>query len=106
MTVGFSQLGDASAVVADLEAQRAAAGLVVASKQGQVEFNKHKGATLMRTDVRDQLDARGQQNLDDLQNAKVLMPGHPNDTWDNGIAAFVLDGDQDALLQVYLTAAP
>lgn len=29
------------------------------------------------TDVRDKLDAPGQRNLDDLQNAKVLVPGHP-----------------------------
>ena len=79
---------------------------VVASKQGQIEFNKHKGATPMRADVRDQLDEPGKQSLDDLVHAKVLMPGHPNNAWDDGIAAFVLDGDQDALLQVYLTAAP
>jgi glucose/mannose transport system substrate-binding protein len=79
---------------------------VVASKKGQVEFNKRKGATPMRFDVRAQLDEPGQVNLDDLVNAKVRMPGHANSTWDDGIGAFALDGDKDALLQVYMTAAP
>lgn len=79
---------------------------VVASKDGQVNFNKHKGATPMRSDVRDSLDAPGQKNLDDLVNASVRMPGHANADWDAGIEAFAKDGDQDALLQVYLTATP
>ncbi len=79
---------------------------VVASKDGQINFNKHKGATPMRSDVRESLDAPGQQNLDDLVGASVRMPGHANSDWDAGIEAFAKDGDQDALLQVYLTAAP
>ena len=79
---------------------------VVASRDGQVNFNRHKGATPMRTDVRDKLDASGQANLDDLVNAAVRMPGHANATWDDGIAAFALDGDKAALLEVYLSATP
>jgi len=79
---------------------------VVASPEGQVAFNKWKGATPMRTDVRDQLDAAGQLSLDGLINAKVLMPGHANDTWDKGIETFGKDHDKAALLKVYTDTAP
>jgi glucose/mannose transport system substrate-binding protein len=79
---------------------------VVASKEGQVEFNKRKGSTPMRTDVRDQLDEPGKISLDELEHATVRMPGHANSEWDDGIAAFLNDGDKAALLEVYLTATP
>jgi len=79
---------------------------VVASADGQVAFNHYKGATPMRTDVRDQLDELGQASMDALLNAKVLSPSHANSTWDDGIAAFVKDNDEAALLKVYSTAAP
>lgn len=80
---------------------------IVASPQGQIEFNKYKGATPMRTDIRDQIDDEGvKHNLDNLINAKVLIPGHPNAAWDAGIEAFALDHDREKLLQVYLESAP
>lgn len=79
---------------------------VVASPAGQVEFNKYKGATPMRTDVRDQLDEPGQLSLDGLINAKVLMAGHPNADWDKGIEDFAKDHDKEALLKVYVDTAP
>jgi glucose/mannose transport system substrate-binding protein len=79
---------------------------VVASQDGQVAFNKYKGATPMRTDVRDRLDAPGQTNLDDLVNAKVLMASHANSDWEAAIAAYATDGDKDALLAVYLKTTP
>ncbi len=79
---------------------------VVASADGQVAFNHYKGATPMRTDVRDQLDDLGKASMDALLNAKVLSPSHANSTWDDGIAAFAMNDDEDALLQVYLTTPP
>ena len=79
---------------------------VVASKEGQVAFNHYKGATPMRTDVRDQLDDIGKASLDALSNAKVLSPSHANSTWDDAIGVFAMDGDQAKLLNVYLTTAP
>lgn len=80
---------------------------IVASPQGQIEFNKYKGATPMRTDIRDQIEDEGlRHNLDNLINAKVLMPGHPNAAWDAGIEAFALHHDREALLQVFLDTAP
>ncbi|HXK16208.1 MAG TPA: ABC transporter substrate-binding protein [Polyangiaceae bacterium] len=79
---------------------------VVASPEGQVAFNKYKGATPMRTDVRDQLDSAGQLSLDGLINAKVLMPGHANDGWDKGIETFAVDHDKAALLKVYTDTPP
>ena len=44
--------------------------------------------------------------LDELEGAKVRIPGHPNSAWDDGIAAFLKDGDEAALLEVYMTATP
>ena len=79
---------------------------VVASKEGQIEFNLNKGATPMRKDVADQLDEPGQVNLNDLVNAAVRMPGHANDAWDAGIDKFKVDFDEAKLLEVYMTAAP
>lgn len=79
---------------------------VVASKEGQVEFNQYKGATPMRKDVRDDLDEPGQVNLDDLVNAEVRIPGHANAVWDAGIEAFKIDLKEADLLEVYMTAAP
>jgi glucose/mannose transport system substrate-binding protein len=79
---------------------------VVASKEGQVAFNRQKGSTPMRTDVREELDEPGQLALDNLINAKVLMKGHPNADWDAAFEAYSMDGDKDALLEVYLTATP
>ena len=79
---------------------------VVASKDGQVAFNKYKGATPMRTDVRDQLDDLGKISMDALLNAKVLSPSHANADWDAAIGVFAMDGDQDAMLSAYLTAKP
>jgi len=78
----------------------------IASPEGQVNFNKYKGATPMRTDVKDQLDTAGQLSLDGLVNARVLMPGHANDAWDMGIATFSMDHDKAALLKVYTDTAP
>jgi len=79
---------------------------VVASADGQVAFNKYKGATPMRSDVKDQLDDAGKLSLDGLINAKVLMPGHANDGWDKGIEAFAKDHDKAALLKVYTDTPP
>ncbi len=79
---------------------------VVASKEGQIAFNKYKGATPMRTDVRDQLDDLGKTSMDALLNAKVLSPSHANADWDTAIGAFAVDGDQDAMLSAYLAAKP
>lgn len=79
---------------------------VVASKEGQVAFNRKKGSTPMRMDVRDELDEPGKLALDNLLDAKVLMKGHPNAAWDDAFAAYAENGDKEALLQVYLTAKP
>jgi glucose/mannose transport system substrate-binding protein len=80
---------------------------IVASPQGQIEFNKYKGATPMRMDVRDQLeDETAKAGLDNLINAKALMPGHANAGWDAGIEAFAKDHDREALLQVYIDTPP
>lgn len=79
----------------------------VASPEGQVAFNLMKGSTPMRTDVRAQLDKPGQSNLDDLIDAKVLMPGFgwPME-WEMSVADFVENRDRDAMLKVWLEVPP
>jgi glucose/mannose transport system substrate-binding protein len=79
---------------------------VVGSKDGQVNFNKMKGSTPMRTDVRDRLDSASQQSLDDLANAKVRLPGIDNGMWDTAMGAYVTSGDKAALLATMLTITP
>ncbi len=79
---------------------------VVASKDAQVAFNRQKGSTPMRTDVRDLLDGPGQQNLDDLVNAKVRLPGFDNAMMDTAMTAYVNTGDAEALLDSLQTIAP
>jgi hypothetical protein len=41
-----------------------------------------------------------------LLNAKVLSPSHANSDWDAAIGQFSMDGDQAAMLKVYMTVAP
>jgi glucose/mannose transport system substrate-binding protein len=79
---------------------------VVASKPAQVAFNRQKGSTPMRTDVRDLLDPPGQQMLDDLVNAKVRLPGFDNAMMDAAMTAYVNTGDAAALLQSLQTIPP
>jgi glucose/mannose transport system substrate-binding protein len=79
---------------------------VVASPAGQVAFNQYKGATPMRSDIADKLDDTTKLSLDNLVNAKVLMPGHANAGWDMGIETFAKDHDKAALLKVYTDTAP
>jgi glucose/mannose transport system substrate-binding protein len=79
---------------------------VVASKTAQVAFNRQKGSTPMRTDVRELLDGPGQRNLDDLVNAKVRLPGFDNAMMDAAMAAYMNTGDAATLLSTLLTIAP
>jgi glucose/mannose transport system substrate-binding protein len=79
---------------------------VVASKEAQVAFNRQKGSTPMRIDVKDMLDLPGQQSLDDLVNARVRLPGIDNAQWDAAFAAYVTSNDRDKLLQDLLTITP
>jgi glucose/mannose transport system substrate-binding protein len=79
---------------------------VVASAEGQVAFNRQKGSTPMRTDVRALLDDPGKLSLDDLQNAKVRVPGHDSAKWDTAIETFLTDGNKAALVQALLDSRP
>ncbi|HVU53302.1 MAG TPA: extracellular solute-binding protein [Polyangia bacterium] len=78
----------------------------VASPDAQVAFNRQKGSTPMRVDVRDRLDGPGQQNLDDLVNATVRLPGFDNAMMDTAMTAYVSTGDAAALLQSLQTIEP
>jgi glucose/mannose transport system substrate-binding protein len=79
---------------------------IVTSREAQVAFNRQKGSTPMRTDVRDLLDAPRRQSLDDLVNATVRLPGIDNSEWDDAMAIYVKTGDKAALLQSLLTIIP
>jgi len=78
---------------------------VAVSRQGQVAFNELKGSTPMRTDLADLLDDTAKATLDDLVNAKVLIPSFSNTAWDAGLKAFMTDHDKEALLSVYADPA-
>lgn len=79
---------------------------VVASKEGQVAFNRLKGSTPMRTDVRADLDPLGQATLDDLVNAKVRVPVFNRGEWDDACLQFSKDGDKEALYQAFVVHKP
>jgi glucose/mannose transport system substrate-binding protein len=79
---------------------------VVGSKEGQVAFNKQKGSTPMRSDVRDMLDPAGQSALDDLVNAKVRIPGFDTSAVDDAMGKYVMDGDKAALLTALQAVTP
>jgi glucose/mannose transport system substrate-binding protein len=79
---------------------------VVGSKEAQVAFNKQKGSTPMRTDVRDMLDAAGKTALDDLVNAKVRIPGFDTAAVDDAMTQYVMDGDKAALLTALQAVTP
>jgi glucose/mannose transport system substrate-binding protein len=79
---------------------------VVGSKEAQVAFNKEKGSTPMRTDVRDLLDAAGKQTLDDLVNAKVRIPGFDTAAVDNAMTQYLMDGSKANLLTALQAVTP
>lgn len=79
---------------------------VVGSKEGQVAFNKKKGSTPMRSDVRDMLDPAGQSALDDLVHAKVRIPGFDTSAVDDAMGKYVMDGDKAALLTALQAVTP
>lgn len=79
----------------------------VASKDGQVAFNKRKGSTPIRSDIPvTQLDSEGQVTFADFKaaNYKMLVVG--KDAWDNAWAQFATDHDKAALMQVYADNPP
>jgi ABC-type glycerol-3-phosphate transport system substrate-binding protein len=78
---------------------------VVTSKAAQVAFNKQKGSTPIRSDVRDQLDEPGRNSLDNMLNAKVLARSVPaNMARTAALTQFLIDGEKGPLIEAYLTA--
>jgi glucose/mannose transport system substrate-binding protein len=78
---------------------------VVTSKAAQVAFNKQKGSTPIRSDVRDQLDEPGKTSLDNMLNAKVLARSVPaNMARTAALTQFLIDGEKAPLIEAYLTA--
>lgn len=79
----------------------------VASKAGQVAFNKVKGSSPIRLDTKvDDLDPVGQATLDDLRNADVRMLTRSKDAWDAALAEYAVSRDADALLAAYADNPP
>jgi glucose/mannose transport system substrate-binding protein len=79
----------------------------VASPEGQVAFNRLKGSSPIRLDVRrEELDAIGRQTLSDLEHARIRMMVHPRPEWEQALAAFARDHDRDKLLRSFLAAPP
>lgn len=79
----------------------------VASKAGQVAFNKIKGSSPIRLDtVVEDLDPVGQQTLDDLRDAELRMLTRSQDAWDMAFAEYAVSRDADALLAAYVDNPP
>jgi glucose/mannose transport system substrate-binding protein len=79
----------------------------VASIDGQVGFNRVKGSSPMRLDApSSRLDPMGQDVLADLQNAAVRSLVRDRGPWDDGLGAFAVSRDKDALIQAYLNNPP
>lgn len=79
----------------------------IASKEGQIAFNRLKGSSPIRLDIsKDTLDDLGRATLADLEHAKVRMLVRGRSAWDDGIARFAKDHNGDALLQVYVDNPP
>jgi glucose/mannose transport system substrate-binding protein len=80
---------------------------VVASKTGQLAFNKLKGSSPIRLDVaKDQLDGLGQATLRDLETASIRMLVPAKDEWDAAMLAFAQNKDKAALFQAFVTTEP
>lgn len=79
----------------------------VASKAGQTAFNKIKGSSPIRLDTDpDELDEVARATLEDLRNAKLRMLTRSKAVWDEALAKFAVDRDQDALLAAYVDNPP
>ena len=79
----------------------------VASPEGQVAFNRLKGAIPIRPDVpRDKLDQIGRDTLADLEHARVRMMVRSRPEWEEALAAFARDHDRNKLLRAFLDAPP
>jgi glucose/mannose transport system substrate-binding protein len=74
----------------------------VASKEGQVAFNKIKGSSPMRLDVpAAEFDVVAQATLQSLKDAKLRLLAPANMLWDDALNVFAADHDVDALIAVY-----
>jgi len=79
----------------------------VASKAGQVAFNRLKGSSPIRLDTQiENLDVVGQATLLSLRDAKIRMLARGKAVWDEGLAAFAVSRDVDALIAVYRDNPP
>jgi glucose/mannose transport system substrate-binding protein len=79
----------------------------VASKEGQVAFNKLKGSSTVRLDISpDEFDPAGQATLADLRNAKLRMLTRSKSEWDAAFLAFATSRDKAALLSAFVTSPP
>lgn len=81
--------------------------VTIGSTEGQIAFNKRKGSTPIRTDIdKSDLDSEGRATLEDFENASVKMRVVGNNLWDEAMLDFAIEGDKDALMQVYLDNPP
>lgn len=95
---------DTFALLAGGKQPEAAKGFLrtVASKEGQVAFNKLKGSSPMRLDVPTaEFDVVAQATLQSLKDATLRLLAPANALWDDALNVFAADHDADALLAVY-----
>jgi glucose/mannose transport system substrate-binding protein len=79
----------------------------VASRAGQVAFNRLKGSSPIRGDVRKELlDSIGRATLDELQQARTRIPAPNRPALDVALMKFVADRDAEALRKAFIEDRP
>ena len=79
----------------------------IASTEGQVAFNNLKGSSPIRSDVAAaDLDAVARVTAADLQQASRRMLVRGREAWDEALAQFAKDRDQEKLFQAYVQNPP
>ena len=79
----------------------------VASKEGQVAFNRLKGSTPFRTDIPvSELDSEGRATFAEFKAATYKMLVVGKDAWDTAWATFAKDRDKAAIMKAYADNPP
>jgi glucose/mannose transport system substrate-binding protein len=79
----------------------------IASPAAQLAFNRLKGSSPMRVDVRkDQLDTVGRAVMADLEKAEIRSLVRTRDPWDTAMIRFARDRDKRALLDAFVVHPP
>ena len=79
----------------------------IASSNAQAAFNRIKGSSPIRSDLPvENLDLSGKATLKDLEQAEIRMSLRLGDGWDDAMARYAKNRDEEALYQILVTNRP